>query len=73
MSNRTTKEVFRSEQLCFKIVNNRWKMEISITMDILQTKILCHVKSHDQEPNYNFLRRFILKITKKLKISKAFS
>ena len=35
-----------------KIINNRWKMGIPITMDILQRIVICHVKSHDQEPNY---------------------
>ena len=35
-----------------KIVNDRWKMGIPITMDILKTKVLCHVKLHEQEPNY---------------------
>ena len=49
-----------------KNVNNRWEMGIPITLDILQTKVLCYVKSHDQELNYNFFFRFIIKITKKL-------
>ena len=49
------------------IVNNRWKIGIPITMDSLQTKVLCHIKSNIQEPNYTFFRRFILKIPKQLK------
>ena len=35
-----------------KIVNDRWKMGIPITMDILKRKVLCHGKLHEQEPNY---------------------
>ena len=27
-------------------------MEIPITFDILQTKVLGHVNSHDEDPNY---------------------
>ena len=27
-------------------------MGIPITLNILQTKVLCHGKSHDQDPNY---------------------
>ena len=47
-------------------------MEILITMDILQTKGLCHIEIHVQEPNYNCFSRFISKITKQLNVSKAF-
>ena len=36
------------------IVNNRWEMGIPVTLYILQKKVLCYVKSHDQELNYKF-------------------
>ena len=43
-----------------KIINNRWEMRIPITMDILQTKVLCYVKSHFQGPNYRFFSHVYL-------------
>ena len=49
------------------IINNRWKIGIPITMDILQTKILCHVKKHIQEPNYKLFSPFYLEDNKKIK------
>ena len=51
-----------------KNVNNRWKMVIPITLDILQTKVLCNVKSHDQDPNYKLFSQIYVEDVKKLKI-----
>ena len=43
-------------------------MGIPITMDILQRKVLCHVKSHDQEPNYKLFSQVYLEDNKKIKM-----
>ena len=51
-----------------KIVNNRWEMVIPITMDILQTKVLYHVKIHIQESNYKFFSQDYLEDIKKIKM-----
>ena len=43
-------------------------MGIPITLDILQTKVLYHVKSHDQDPNYKLFSQIYVEDVKKLKI-----
>ena len=43
-------------------------MGIPITMDILQRKVLCHVKSHDQEPNYKLFSQVYIEDNKKIKM-----
>ena len=48
-------------------------MEIPITMDILQTKLLYHDKIHIQEPNYKLFSHVYLEDNKSKKKSKAFS
>ena len=51
-------------------------MGIPITMDILQTKLLCHDKIHIQEPNYKLFSHVYLednKTKKNLKRSLDYS
>ena len=43
-------------------------MGIHITIDILQRKVLCHVKSHDQEPNYKLFSQVYLENNKQIKM-----
>ena len=56
-----------------KIDNDRWKMGIPITMDIWKIQLFCHVKIHDQEPNYKLFSQVYVKDSKnKLSIFKRF-
>ena len=41
-----------------KTVNNQWKMGILMTINLLQTQVLWHVKPHIQEPNYKLFSKF---------------
>ena len=40
-------------------------MRTPITIDILQIKVLYHVKSHDQKPNYKLFSQVYLEDNKK--------
>ena len=41
-------------------------MGIPITMDILKRQVLCHIKIHDQEPNYKLFSQVYVEDSKKI-------
>ena len=49
-------------------MNSRWKMEIPIIMDLIQTQVLCHINTHIQEHNYIFFSKVYLEYNKKTKM-----
>ena len=51
-----------------KSVNDRWKMGIPITMDILKRQLCCHIKSHDHDPNYKLFSQVYIKDNKKMTV-----
>ena len=44
-------------------------MAIPITMDILKRQLFCHVKIHDQEPNYKLFSQVYVKDSKKTSVN----